>query len=474
MKNITEIRDPLHGIIRLTKSEMEILNHPALQRLRSIKQLDFMEFSFPGATHSRFLHSLGSFHLASLTFDHIFKKFPFSSSSVRNRIKTTFKLSALLHDLGHGPLSHASEKAMPSLSKLWTEKLHQVKTLFHDSKRKARHEDYTIRFIIDSSLNEKLKSTFSDIDPFYIACLIENELKLTDDFFIDQGFNFRPILSQLISSDLDVDRMDYLGRDAYFCGINFIQTEWDWLISNMVYYEKENQLYLALNRRALSAFEQFLLTRHHMRLMVYFHQKSLIYKELLERFFSFQKKSEKTFELPSNIEEYTLYTDHTLNEHLKEQAKEKNPWAKRIVEHKPYKLLFENYSEKHQFLDPKNSKVPTNIKGVIALNHSLEKEGFNTILSLPSKDFHFKENTPHKDSHFSSKSFFPSLFSTQKNHPPIFLIHAFNPNLEPCSIASEQSLRFFKHYEQTHHVERLYVSPEDYNQAKLFLKKKAF
>src|SRR5580698_1949567 len=104
-----EIRDPIHGSIEIPDGEVAIIDSVAFQRLRQIKQLGFAEFSFPGATHNRYLHSVGAAHIAGLIFDNIFRKYKFSSDAARERLRQTLKLAVLLHDIGHGPLSHASE-----------------------------------------------------------------------------------------------------------------------------------------------------------------------------------------------------------------------------------------------------------------------------------------------------------------------------------------------------------------------------
>jgi HD superfamily phosphohydrolase len=227
-----DVRDPIHGNIPLSPAEVAVLDSAAYQRLRSIKQLGFSEFSFPGATHNRYLHSLGVCHLAGFAFDSIFKDFKFSTPGTRARLRQTVRLGALLHDIGHGPLSHASEEVMPRLKEL-NVTAYRHKAQAPPVEQQANHEDYTIKFITDSSLTEILKSQFSDIDPFHVACLIDKELQLGDDFFIEGGFDFRTILSQIVSSEMDVDRMDYLERDAYFCGTNYGKVVLEWLMSNL-------------------------------------------------------------------------------------------------------------------------------------------------------------------------------------------------------------------------------------------------
>ena len=111
-----EIRDPVHGSIHILKEEEKIIKDNFFQRLRNIKQLGFSEYVFPGATHTRFLHSIGVFHIASKAFDRLFKEKKPTSELIR--LKETFKLGCLLHDIGHAPLSHSTETVMPSLKHL--------------------------------------------------------------------------------------------------------------------------------------------------------------------------------------------------------------------------------------------------------------------------------------------------------------------------------------------------------------------
>ncbi|MGE0526473.1 MAG: HD domain-containing protein, partial [Bdellovibrionales bacterium] len=251
-----EVRDPIHGNINLNDAEVAVLDCKVYQRLRAIKQLGFSEYSFPGATHNRYLHSLGVCHLAGQAFDNIFAKFQFSSADTRNRLRQSVRLAALLHDIGHGPLSHASEEVMPPLRDLEVT-AYRRRSRPPDPDQQANHEDYTIKFITDSSLTDVLRDQFPDMDPFHIAALVDKTLLLEDDFFKDGGLDFRTILGQIVSSEMDVDRMDYLERDAYFCGTSYGKVELNWLLSNLTYHPVQDVLHLALNRRALYTFDDF-------------------------------------------------------------------------------------------------------------------------------------------------------------------------------------------------------------------------
>lgn len=420
-----EIRDPIHGSIYFSDPEVAILESVEYQRLRAIKQLGFAEFSFPGATHNRFLHSVGVSHVASQIFDQIFRAYPFTKPAVKNRYRQIVRLASLLHDIGHGPLSHTTEQVMPIVSDL---QIDLYKQQGFDQKRRANHEDYTIKFILDSSIGKIISAQFNDIEPIHVVALIDRGVKLSDNVFVDGGIDFRPVLSQIVSSELDADRMDYLERDSYFCGINYGKIDRDWLIQNLTFHVEQGKAYYALNRRALYAFDDFLISRHHMHLMVYFHHKSIIFEEMLNRYLT---SEDCNFKLPADINAYIGYNDYKLHEHLSTQ---KNIWARRIADRKPYRVLLElhNLPDAHR---PKNLKVV------------LEEKGIDVIWA-------------------SSKARLSKYHSNmdQQSSPSIFIVDQYDKWTEPTPL--NQATDIFHKYEGTRVIDRLYVSPENYLAAK--------
>ena len=421
-----EIRDPIHGYLRFNSGESAVIDSSAYQRLRNIKQLGFMELSFPGATHTRYLHSLGVCHLAGQVFDQLFQDYPFSSGSRRQQLRQCTRLAALLHDVGHGPLSHTTEEVMPILSELKVP-VYQKREFKSDEsfqlRGRANHEDYTIKFITDSPLTLVLKEAFPDLLPLHVACLIDKSLICPDDFFQEGDTDFRCILSQIVSSELDVDRMDYLERDAYFCGTSYGRVELSWLISNLTYQLKEGILYLALNRRALYTFDDFLLARHHMHLMVYFHHKSIIFEEMLLRYL---QSDDCEFFLPADIEEYIHYTDFALFQHL---SQSENAWARRVAERRPFKMLFEFHSTEE------NERVEK-------METFLKKEGINTVWASSTARLS-KYHSP----------------SAEEKGVPIFVVDQYDPQIIPYRI--EESTEIFQKYAEIRRIERIYVAPED-------------
>ena len=111
------IQDPIHGHISLTQDELSLVDERAFQRLRNIKQLGFSELSFPGATHTRYAHSLGAMHVAGQIVDQVFDGLTLSREQAAH-LRLCVRLSVLFHDIGHAPLSHVSEKVMPPVGEL--------------------------------------------------------------------------------------------------------------------------------------------------------------------------------------------------------------------------------------------------------------------------------------------------------------------------------------------------------------------
>jgi len=327
-----EIRDPIHGPIVMVPEEVQIVDSPYIQRLRSIKQTGFAELAFPGATHNRYSHSLGAFHLAGKVFEIVFKDFEWKDKEERQKFRFLLRLSALLHDIGHGPLSHAIEQAMPSKKEVL------------GGEGQASHEDYTEAIILKSSLANRISSVFGKDFPTAIVSLIRHDNRMPEFFNAgsSQRVSLFPILSSLISGEIDVDRMDYMVRDSLYCGIPYGQFDREWILSNLLYLERDKELHLALDSRAVYAFEDFLLSRYHMYLMVYLHHKSVIYDEML---YQFLLTDEAKTRLPASVDEYLHVDDFWLYSRLRSSQ---NPWAKRIVNQQPFKMLLEVHADKSQ------------------------------------------------------------------------------------------------------------------------------
>lgn len=433
-----EIRDVIHGSIAVKSSELGIVDSRYFQRLRQIKQLGFAEHSFPSATHNRYIHSLGAMHTASRALESIFNgtygKLPLVKTYPQafRRFRAAVRLAALLHDVGHGPLSHTTEFAMPDVKELNVPGTSDSE----DQSRKATHEDYTLKIILDSSLTPFIERVGQEhgFSPLHIAGLIEPSIAINDDFFqekIDgETVDFRPLLKQLISSELDADRMDYLRRDSLYAGVSYGQFDFDWLVTNLTSHIKGGKCYLGLQHRALYSFEDFLISRFHMFLMVYFHYKSVVFDEMLRQYL---EGPDCTYSLPADIEKYAECNDAHLYSHL---AQSKNEWARKIAEKRPHRMLVELHSG-----------IPTTKTASIEQERLLGQiERDLTSQGIP---FITKTSTGELSKYF------------RKPGDPIFVRYD-NHYSAPSFIPLEQCTEVFQRYSEKRSITRLYVSPEHY------------
>jgi HD superfamily phosphohydrolase len=338
---VINIRDPIHGTVSVTPREIRLVDSPFFQRLRNVKQLGFADLAFPGATHTRYAHSLGAMHVATRLFDVLFpehqdlldasrhKDGPELTGGNRARLRQAVRLAVLFHDCGHAPLSHTTERIMPPVSHL---RLPQGFAPAAD--RQATHEDYTLKILVDSELANSLRRTFSDdgITPDHVADLMV--ANGGPSRWIVDGADFGPVLRQLVSSELDADRMDYLQRDSFYSGVNYGKFDADWLIQNVVPVVDQNQrVHLGIASRAVFGFEDFLLSRYHMFLTVYYHHTPVCFGEMLGRYFD---SAPGEYQIPSDVEQYLQHDDMLLWMALRGSG---NPWAQRICNRRPFRLI---------------------------------------------------------------------------------------------------------------------------------------
>ena len=325
------IRDPIHGAFEITADERALVDSPQYQRLRNVKQLGFADLAFPGATHTRYAHGLGAMAVATRVFDALAPKLELAPAD-RDRFRETLRLAVLFHDLGHAPLSHATERIMPRAAELRVPEWTQSEARRAPG-RQANHEDYTLKLVLDSGLAAELKRR--GVEPAHVASLLCGRPPPGGNPFRSGARDLLPILRQVVSGELDADRMDYLQRDSFFSGVNYGKFDLDWLVQNLEAVERDGRVHLALQHRAVFAFEDFLLSRYHMFLSVYFHYASVGYEVLLQRYCD---TSGDEYRLPADVDEYLQHDDVTLTAALRASQ---NPWAKRIVRRNGYRLLVE-------------------------------------------------------------------------------------------------------------------------------------
>lgn len=230
--------DPLHGAIALDGSDpteallIRLIDTPAFQRLRRVRQLGPASLTFHGAESSRFTHSIGVLAIARRAFDRLAKTYP-----QLQPYRAVVLCAALLHDIGHGPFSHTGEDVFGSNHEHWTGRILQ--------------ESLPIREALDA------------LDPGLLEQILQVYVKKHPT----------PLVWQLVSSQLDCDRLDYLMRDSYFTGASYGRIDLDRILMAMRYDPVTQQLVVA--RKGMTAVEHYLIVRYFMYAQVYNHPKNI-------------------------------------------------------------------------------------------------------------------------------------------------------------------------------------------------------
>jgi uncharacterized protein len=214
-----ELRCPVHGFIPINDWEREIINQPAFQRLRRIRQLAWTDYVYPGAMHTRFEHSLGVMHIVSQLFDAVVRR---SSDILKTELEYTqdelerdrqiVRLTALLHDTGHCPFSHAGEDIFPTDTK---------------SKKHYKHEAYSAAIILNV-LKEAIEGHKFNEKYAIKADEITDLLEGTS-----LAVGKRAFWRELIDGQMDGDRMDYLLRDSLHTGVDYGKYDWRRLVNTI-------------------------------------------------------------------------------------------------------------------------------------------------------------------------------------------------------------------------------------------------
>jgi len=359
-------------------------------------------------------------HLAGRAFDNLNFLDKFLPLKKKQDFRQILRLAALLHDIGHGPLSHISEIAMPPLSKLCLPSFKDNTT--HE---KATHEHYTIKWILESDIKSHIEHL--NIDPLCVAHLINDRISIPDNnFFTVDGLNFKPLLKQIISSDLDVDRMDYLQRDSYFCGTDYGFCDHEWILNNLCVHIENQQAFLGIKQKAIYSVESFLLGRRHINLAVYFHKTLVAMDKMLEHYFA---SDNCNFHIPVVLDKYLYCTDIALFENLKAIC-HKNEWAKRIIEKKPYEKIYEiQYTE---------------------LTKNIQMEKLQKLIQLLEKySIHFI-NT-------HSSDYVTKLYLHDANYAPIYIVDESTGSAVPL----KERMSFLNQKENILLKDRVYISPEN-------------
>ncbi len=233
MKFDMEINDPIHGFIGVTELETKIINSEPYQRLRRIKQLSGAHYVYPAAEHTRFGHCIGAMYLSGLTGKRLLGQLGFGEDVLQE-----VRLAGLLHDIGHGPFSHVFEEPLIE-------------------RQGKNHEDVTEWIIRESEIGDIIED--GGISKNRIANLVRGRrIKKMDS-----------VVSGIAAGQVDADKMDYLIRDSFYCGVNYGLVDIHRLINSM---EISQDYEIHFDLAARGALESFIVARYEMFLNVYYHK----------------------------------------------------------------------------------------------------------------------------------------------------------------------------------------------------------
>lgn len=227
----SEIRDPVHGYISITELEKEIIDTTYIQRLHNIKQLGGAYLTYPGAVHTRFIHSIGAMHLAGILSRALKKQ-----EIIDKDDEAKLRLAALLHDIGHGPFSHLYEEvAVKYLGKT--------------------HEDLATWIIINSEIKDIISKYGFDYKEISRLC-------------VGRDSTSKQFLNEAIAGPVDVDKLDFLVRDSYFTGVEYGYVDVQRLLNSTTIIDD----HLAVDIASISALEAYIIARYEMFKAVYYHR----------------------------------------------------------------------------------------------------------------------------------------------------------------------------------------------------------
>jgi len=306
---IKEFSDPLYGFVRVGDLGLKLVDSFPFHRLRYVKQLGLAYLVFPSAQHTRFEHSLGVYHITQRICE---------SLKVKNPEKVA--LAGLLHDLGHPPFSHTTEVLLP---------------------KEKSHEDFTERVIKETEVYEILKEKFPEEE-------VESLIRITLGKPKDEE---ERLLSEIITGEFGSDRMDYLRRDAYFCGVSYGFFDYDRLISTLKIWEEK----VVVDESGLRALENFLVSRYFMYIQVYFHK---VVRILSIHLVEFLKKLISQKEL-TDINNFLKINDAFVISELFKREEFREDFE-RIFQRKHFKTLLstENYEKYNEIKEKILEKFP--------------------------------------------------------------------------------------------------------------------
>jgi HD superfamily phosphohydrolase len=298
------LRDPIHGFLHADELEAALVATRPVQRLRFIHQLGFTFLVFPGAEHSRFSHVLGAMGLAGRVFDSLVAKRPdLLDARERAHARRLVRAAALLHDVGHAPFSHSAEDR------------------FEEG---IDHEEMTGRLLATAEMREAFGRLGGDL-----------RLEEVVDLLAGRVAPERRFLAQIVSGELDVDKMDYLLRDSLFCGVRYGVYDLDRLVETLVPVvdPETGETGLGVEAGGVHAVEALILARYYMFTQVYFNVTGKALEHHLTAWLEARHRH-----WPAAPERFLVEDDHSV---LAELRRDDNEHARAVVHRAHFPLAFE-------------------------------------------------------------------------------------------------------------------------------------
>jgi len=342
LKFIKWIKDPIHGYIGLTQVELDLLSSPLLQRLRDIQQLSFVELVYPDARHNRLGHSLGVMHLAGRWAEFLQQNskdiYTNKTINIRDKDVQHLRIAGLLHDIGHGPFSHASEFVLKSFIR-WLKSINE----------NSVHENFAERIICNNKIKKILEKYKIDVKK--IISLIK-------------GNSDPPFYGQIIKSVIDADKLDYLTRDSYHAGV----PEYGTLdLLRVIFTSRIHNGNIVWFRKGLYAAESVILSKFFIYRAVYFHHTVRAAWAMCEHMLYFAFKENIISEKDFQIDKFYNVTDKFIIGKILmcKKKKSKAHWyLKQLLERNLPKCILENQEIRDNGIRQRFEKKINGIKDI--------------------------------------------------------------------------------------------------------------
>ena len=365
MKLLQIVRDSLWKNIEISQELLDITNTREFTRIANIKQLGPTHFVYPGATHTRFAHSLGVYHIASKLIQHLQKKGA-SEWTTKEGI-LAFQIASLCHDLGHFPYTHALKEL--SLKD---------------------HEELTGEIVLNSSITPLIEK--AGTKPFFVAAIVDKNIQTDNKEIL--------FYRQLLSGVLDPDKLDYLNRDAFYCGVPYGIQDTEFSLAAL---EPDFQKGITINSKSIVAVENLLFSKYLMYRTVYWHKTVRIVTAMMKKNLFSALKNEVI--LPKQL--YSLFDESLFQ--IIEKSYKNNPeiWhcGKQILDKNFYTVILEiPFNEKNpNHVKLENLEERTKLETNIAIECGCKE--YEILIDIPEK-ISFESNLWIKDENteFSNSS----------------------------------------------------------------------